>query len=82
MCICFAAVARATVSAEPAERVLGLKATTLQKRVLRRYVRRFGRPLYDLDDVRRWLLTDPARRTPSDCRRHGVHPRERFRPPG
>lgn len=45
-----------TVTAEMAEKVLGIKPATLRKWVQRGYVRRVGRSLYDLDDVRkRWL---------------------------
>jgi predicted site-specific integrase-resolvase len=45
-----------TISAELAERVLGIKPATLRKWVERGHVRKVGRALYDLDDVRaRWL---------------------------
>lgn len=54
----FAAVVRATVTAELAERVLGIKPATLRKWVQRGYVRRVGRARYDLGDVReRWMLS-------------------------
>jgi predicted site-specific integrase-resolvase len=47
-----------TITAELAERVLGIKPATLRKWVERGYVRRVGRARYDLDDVRaRWLKT-------------------------
>lgn len=45
-----------TITAELAERVLGINPATLRKWVERGHVRKTGRDRYDLDDVRaRWL---------------------------
>jgi predicted transcriptional regulator of viral defense system len=48
-----------TITAEQAEKLLGIKPATLRKWVERGHVRRLRHGVYDLDDVRaRWLLLD------------------------
>lgn len=50
-----------TVTAELAQRVLGINPSTLRTWVERGYVRKLGRDRYDLDDVRaRWLKLAPG----------------------
>jgi DNA-binding transcriptional MerR regulator len=46
-----------SITAELAQRVLGINPSTLRTWVQRGYVRKLGRDRYDLEDVRkRWIL--------------------------